>query len=359
MLKNKLYLAKKIANRFAEGNRNFINHSLGQTLKPKWIWYEVTDKCNSHCTHCHIWEKKTPSRTLTLEELRKAFSDPLFSEVETVINSGGEAILRGDIIDLIRLEHEIFPKASLDLSTNGILAERVVKIVETVLEEKIKINVGVSLDALGAKHDEIRGVPGNFNKVDYLLNELVRLRKKYPHYLSIVAGLTLSPLTLEGWEDVKKYLDEKDIELMVQWYNQSSFYENDNMEKEANLKKMFKAVEAQPNTIIREKWLKLLGEKPIKFKCFAAETFFAMKCDGSIVPCLSYWDSILGNVRNESPAKIWNGEKAKEARKAIANCPGCLNSWGVEWSASTIFYPRLFFYLRHPKAVLDRLKRRD
>lgn len=359
MLKHKLQLVNKFARRIIEGNRNLIADSFGITLKPKWIWYEVTDRCNSRCTHCRIWEKKNHAPALTLEELRKTFSDPLFSEVETIINSGGEAILREDIIDLLKLENEFFPKASLDLSTNGILPDRALKVVNAALEEGIKLNVGVSLDGLGEKHDKIRGVPGNFAKVKYLLDELIKLRKKFPELLSIVAGLTLSPLTIDGWEEVKEYLKEKDIELMVQWYNQSSFYENDSMENHDLENKTLKAVAAQPNSIIREKWLRLLAGKPIKFNCFAAKTFFAMKCDGEIVPCLSFWDSELGNIRKNSPTEIWHARNSQEIRKKISDCPGCLNSWGVEWSASTIFYPRLFFYLSNPSAIFERLRRKN
>ena len=359
MFIKKLRLVKKLIGRFALGNKNLILFSLGRTLKPKWIWFGVTDNCNSHCTHCNIWQKNHTQNQLTLKEIEKTLSDPLFDKVETIINSGGEAILRPDIIEIIKLEHKLFPKASLDLSTNGILADRALNVIKDILNENIKINIGVSLDAPDKKHDEIRGVPGNFEKVNYLLHELVKLREKYPKKLSIVIGLTLSDLTIDGWEQVKEYADKLNIDMMAQWYNQSSFYDNENKNNEINKDKMTDAVKKQPNTIIREKWLKLLKSQSIKFRCFAAQTFLVLRCDGNMVPCLSYWDLIMGNVREQSPSEIWHNNKAKEIRKTIAKCPGCLNSWGVEWSMTTAFYPRLFFYLRNPKAVLDRLKRRD
>jgi len=361
MSTKKLGLVKKLTDRFVLGNKNLILFSSGRTLKPRWIWFGVTDNCNSHCNHCNIWQKKPTQNQLTLAEIEKTLSDPLFSEVETIINSGGEAILRPDIVEIIKLEHKLFPNASLDLSTNGILADRALNVIREILSENenIKINVGVSLDALGKKHDEIRGVPGNFEKVDYLLHELVKLREKYPQKLSIVIGLTLSNLTIDGWERVKEYADKLNIDMMAQWYNQSSFYDNEKKDGGLDKDKMIDAVKKQPNTIIREKWLKLLNNQSIKFRCFAAQTFLVLRCDGNIVPCLSYWDLIMGNVREQSPSEIWQSNKAKEIRKTIPKCAGCLNSWGVEWSMTTVFYPRLFFYLRNPKAILDRLKRRD
>lgn len=361
MIKSKIKLVKKLSDRFIFGTKNLLFLSMGKTLKPKWIWFGVTDNCNSHCTHCTIWKQKSTLNQLTLGELKKIFSDPLLSDVEAITNSGGEALLRDDIVEIIKLENEMFPNAVLDLSTNGILPDRALKVVQAVLDENIRINVGVSLDGYKEKHDEIRGVPGNFEKVNYLLNELIKLRKKYSDKLSIILGYTLSSLTVDEYEKVNDYAKKLNIELSVQWYNESSFYENENKHQvdETTKKKMFDIVKKQPNTMIREKWLRLLNNKSIKFKCFAAQTFFVLRCDGNMVPCLSYWDSIIGNTREQSPSKIWQSEKAKEVRKKVSECKGCVNSWGVEWNATSSFYPRLFFYIRNPKALSNRFKRKD
>lgn len=350
---------KKLWDRFWLGNKNLILSGSGKNLKPRWIWFGVTDRCNSRCAHCNIWKKEPVLNPLSLEEIKKILSDPLLSEVETIINSGGETILRSDIVDIIKLEHQIFPQASLDLSSNGILADRVLEVVRALMDENIKINVGISLDGLGEEHDKVRGVPGNFQKVDYLINKLSDIKKKYPDLLSLVAGFTLSDLTLAEWQKVKKYADGKGIDFMMQWYNQSSFYQNNKPGAESDREKMLAAVASQDNTIIREKWLKLIKGEEIKFKCYAAKSFFALRSDGQIVPCLNYWDSALGNARHETLSRIWNNERAKKIRQEIKNCPGCLNSWGVEWSMTTAFYPRLMFYLRNLSAVAERLKRRN
>lgn len=349
-------MIKKFLKRFWSGNKNIVLKSCNQPLKPRWIWFEVTDNCNSHCTHCQIWKKENCSNPLTLEEMEKIFKDPILSEVETIINSGGEAILRPDIVDIIKLQHKIFPNAILDLSTNGILADRVLQVVEEVMAAGIKLNVGVSLDGMGEKHDQIRGVPGNFAKVDYLLKKLIEMREKYPELLSVIVGLTLSKLTLDGWQEVKEYTDKLKVELMVQWYNQSSFYENSKDESDNLKEEMKKAVEAQPNSTTRERWLKLLDNKSIKFQCYAANTFFAMKCDGSVIPCLTHWDLVIGNAREKSITEIWNSPEAKVARKTVSNCSGCLNSWGLNWSLSSSFYPRIGFFLRNPREIFKRLK---
>jgi MoaA/NifB/PqqE/SkfB family radical SAM enzyme len=352
-----LKLTKKLGEKFIEGNLNLLKIKRGQHLKPKRIWIELTDKCNSHCQHCHIWQKKSTTEQLTIEELRKIFSDPLMSDIEAIINSGGEMFLRNDILEIMKLEHEFFPKAILNISTNGILADKALAVIEELLKEGIKINPCVSIDGIGEAHDRVRGTSGNFEKADYLLHRLVELRKKYPDKMLIAVGFTLSDLTINDWDLVKNYAAKLDVEFITQWYNQSSFYEND--QKASSSNRMVEIVKQQPNTIIREKWLKLLKGQPIKFRCFAAETFFALRCDGGVVPCLSLWGDTLGNIRNDDLSKIWYSVQADKVRKKIASCPGCLNTWGVEWSISATFYPRLMFYLRNLSAILERLKRRD
>jgi len=330
-------------------------------MKPRRLWFEVTDNCNSHCTHCSIWSQPNCPKPLNIDEIRKIFSDPLLNEVETIINSGGEAILHPQITEIVKIQHELLPKAHLDLSTNGLLPDKTISIVEEILRNGaktgIKLNVGVSLDGLGDKHDKIRGVPGNFQKVDRLLKGLKELKNKYPKNLSLIIGLTLSELTVDGWEDVKKYADNLGIELMVQWYNQSSFYGNDKDGSSKELqRKMKDAVSKQVQSTTRERWLKLLENKSIKFRCFAANTFFVMKCDGTVVPCLTHWDMEIGNARRQSFAEIWNNPGAAKARCTAKHCPGCLNSWGLNWSLSDAFWPRLMFFVRHPKEIIKKIK---
>jgi len=353
-------MLKKAIKSLLNGHNNLWRLARGKALKPRRFWFEVTDNCNSRCNHCNIWAKPNCQKPLSLAEMRKIFSDPWLNKIENVINSGGEALLRDDMIDILKLQHEIWPNAHLNLSTNGLLPDRALSVVEEALRAGIDLDVGVSLDGFGDKHDKIRGVPGNFQKIDRLLKGLLELRKKYPKTLLIIAGLTLSELTIDGLEEVKKYTDGLGIELMVQWYNQSSYYDNEDKgagQKEELTKKMLIAVTKQEQSTTKERWLKLLNNKSIKFRCLAANSFFVMKCDASIVPCLTHWDMTFGNAREQSLKEIWQSQAALKARCFIKDCPGCLNSWGLNWSLSDVFWPRLMFFVRHPKEIIKRIKK--
>lgn len=339
------------------GVKNLILRTTTESLKPRWLVFMTTDMCNSRCKHCDIWRQKPTNDPLTPKELENVLSAPLFKGVEYILNTGGEPSLRKDLEEIILVEHKVLPKARLQLSTNGSLPERVINVIKSVLEHGISIDVGTSIDGIGEKHDEIRGVKGNFEKVDYLLHELISLRKKYGGRLGIGAQITLFDLNLDSLEEVRAYAKELNIDLLEGWCNEAPFYGNIGKNLVISNDKLIKAVESQPKLLLQEMWLRAFKGKPIKFPCFAMYTFCVLKCNGDIVPCLNLWNIKAGNVREESPTDIWHSYETKKARKIIKSCDGCLNSWGAPWSHSSSYYPILLFYLKHPWMAIEKLRK--
>ena len=346
----------QIPRNVAVGLKNSFFLSANKPLKPKWIVFMVTDRCNSRCIHCNIWRQKPTKNPLSPEEIEKIFSDKLFKNVKYVLCTGGEPTVRDDIEEIFLRLHKALPKATLQLSTNALLPERVIKLVETAMRNDIKLEVGVSLDGIGKIHDEIRGIRGNFKKADWLLHKLVELRNKYEDRLDIAAGIVISDLTVDSVYEVREYAERLNIGLEEAWFNISSFYGNYNEEDKAKLKeKIIEVVKSQPTSLLQEKWLESLRGDSIKFPCFAMNTFCVIKCNGDIVPCLNLWDKKVGNVREASPTEIWHSFEAKKVREAIKKCQGCLNTWGANWSFQNSYYPILSFYLSHPRVLMKKL----
>lgn len=335
------------------GIKNLILRSTTELLKPTQIVYMVTDRCNSRCIHCNIWQKEPIKNPLTPKEVEQVFSDELFRDVKYVLCTGGEPAVRNDLQDIILGIHRALPKATIQLSTNGLLPDRVIEVVKTAIKHDIRLEVGVSLDGIGEEHDKIRGVKGNFEKADRLIHELVELRKSRGDKLHIAAGIVLSELTLNSLPKVRTYAKRLCIDLTEAWYNESSFY--DNIGKNVFSNQLIGAVKSQLASPLQEIWCKALRGESIKFPCFAMYTFCVLKCNGDIVPCLNLFDKKGGNVREQSATEIWHSYEMKKVRDIVADCKGCLNSWGVGWSFNSSFYPILLFYLRHPKIILKKL----
>jgi len=340
---------------FVRAPKNLVFRAAGIPLKPRRIVFMVTDRCNSRCTHCSIWQQKPTENPLTPNEIEKIFSNELFSQVEYILCTGGEITVRNDLEEVILRLHKVLPKATIQLSTNALLPDKVLKIVNRAIENNINIEVGISLDGIGEVHDMVRGVKGNFEKADYLLRELVKLREKHKEKLSVGAGLVISDLTLSAIPDVRAYAKELGVDLVEAWYNESSFYHN--IGKNPLREKIIETVKSQPASLIKESWLKMLNGKTAKFPCFAMNNFFVLKCNGDIVPCLSLWDERVGNVRESSLVTVWRSRKAKDTRQLIRNCQGCLNSWAAGWSFESAFYPYLIFGIKHPVIAIKKAMR--
>jgi len=312
------------------------------------LFFEVTDACNSRCRHCNVWRQKPTENHLTLPEIENIFKNPFFRNLREVIISGGEPLLREDLEEIILKIHKyIRPDALISLSTNGLMPKRAIKVAQTFLKKRINIVFGVSLDGIGEKHDKIRGVKGNFEKVDFLLHELMKLKTNYKEKLKVIVGFTLSPLTVNLMEEVKTYVERLEFDFLPQVYEKASFYFNEeNHLKNTINNDMVREIQKLPSSFQKEVLLKAARNVRIKFRCSSMNTFFVLHCNGDVSPCLRYSHIRLGNLREQSIDEIWQSKAVKEARMMIKNCSGCYNTWGVGWSLKAWFFPFLKLILK-------------
>src|SRR5260370_21663970 len=145
---------------------------LNLTLSP-------SPKCNSRCLTCNIWMKS--ENELTLDEWDKTLASLGRAPYWFTI-SGGEPLMYPDVVDLAQLAYEHCRPGIINIPTNGILPsipDKVERIAKSCPESQLIINL--SLDGVGKKHDFIRGIPGNFEKFEKRLGQLLALRKQLPN----------------------------------------------------------------------------------------------------------------------------------------------------------------------------------
>lgn len=345
-------------------NKPFL--MLSRILNP---WYQptitklsvdITDHCNSHCMNCNIWRHEgTPNeKMLTPAELEKILSDPIFKDVDYMLTSGGECTTRDDLLEIMRAQHRALPKSTLQISTNGLLPDKVISIVDTLLSEdsKTKIEIGTSLDGIGADHDAVRGTKGNYEKVIKLIQGVKRLREVYGRdRIDIAFGTVITDRTIDHIHELRDFADKEDIRILLQWYNTSTFYANERRDP-GDPEKVKAVVKDADYTIISRKWCDWLDGKPIGFNCMALRSFAVIKCNGDIAPCLSLWDEVAGNAREQTPTEILTGKKWKEiCDTKIKSCEGCLNSWGTYWSYESDPIQYLKYFIWHPIELVRKL----
>ena len=141
----------------------------------------ITNKCNARCATCFYWQElNTEVKDLTLDEYKTiAEKMPAFNDL---LVSGGEPTLAPHLVDMVDLFLQR-PEQSLTMPTNGIKPQEISSKVDEICTRnpENRVVIGVSLDGIGELHDEIRGVPGNYEKAIETLKQLHALKAKHQH----------------------------------------------------------------------------------------------------------------------------------------------------------------------------------
>lgn len=132
--------------------------------KIDYLRISVTDRCNLRCVYCMPEEgvELIPiEQILSFDEIVEVVQDGVRKGITKVRLTGGEPLVRKDIVELVRRIDEIDGITDLSMTTNGILLSRFAK----KLKEAGLRRVNISLDTLSAeRYAEItRG--GNIKKV--------------------------------------------------------------------------------------------------------------------------------------------------------------------------------------------------
>lgn len=122
----------------------------------------VTSRCNARCRTCFYFEKLNRRDDLSFDEIaRLSETAPPFRKLWI---SGGEPFLRDELADILAMFVRRNGVRNINLPTNGLLPDRIFRVMDRVLEEcpDTAVDLNFSLDGMGATHDSIRGVPNNF-----------------------------------------------------------------------------------------------------------------------------------------------------------------------------------------------------
>jgi radical SAM protein with 4Fe4S-binding SPASM domain len=126
--------------------------------RPITVW-NITRTCNLRCVHCYSDSNalKYPGE-LTWEQMQDVVKDLAAYQVPSLLLSGGEPMIHPHFFDLVQEASAAGLK--LTISTNGTL---ITPEKAALLKAANVAYVGISLDGIGAVHDEFRRKEGAFN----------------------------------------------------------------------------------------------------------------------------------------------------------------------------------------------------
>lgn len=167
------------------------------TTALRGIFLHVTKACNLRCTYCYFSASKPLPDEMTSSEFRALWPDIVALAPAKVIFTGGEPLLRPDILDLLRGLRDADPahRVLRCLNTNGH------RVTNSLANDLVGLadEVRVSVDALAVRNDAHRGA-GNFRAAMRAL-EIYHAAGFEPKALVTVTSATLPDL-----EDLLRHL---------------------------------------------------------------------------------------------------------------------------------------------------------
>jgi MoaA/NifB/PqqE/SkfB family radical SAM enzyme len=344
----------------------FSKHILiKRRVLPIYLIFGVTNACNSRCLTCFNWQLTDAEKDeLSLDEIEKIVAS-MPHTLLTLVLTGGEVFLRRDLLDIIRIFEKHVDPQFLAIPTNGIqyreIAESVRKIV-TLFKNNVAINI--SLDGIGDLHDTIRGVKGNFDKVEKLYALLAEVKRSHPN-LSLGINTVLNNLNQDHYEEIFSYvrknyqmIDQHNFEIMRGNFRDANIsppsidflkeytpriqrmlgiYE---YHKAGIYQKFLQAAKVHYHSVVLDHLLKQRA-----LPCYGGSLAGVVDCRGDVYPCELL--EKIGNLKDcnyDFPA-LWFSQKADDTRRWIKNTK-CVCTHSCFQFVNILFNP-----LEYPKLL--------
>jgi len=319
--------------------------------KPVVVW-NMTRRCNLKCVHCYSASADIDyPDELTTDEGKKLIDDLAAFGAPVILFSGGEPLLRPDLLKLAQYATDKGMRAVI--STNGTLITR-------EIAAKLKTiglsYVGVSLDGLEKTHDRFRGTKGAFERA------MEGIRNCRDAGIKVGIRFTVNKRNLADVPAMFDLLKKEKIERLCFYHlvytgRGSKLREEDLTHEEtralldliaARTKEMFdEGLAPEILTVDNHAdgpylYLKMKKENPARAKEVLEllemnegnSTGHGIGCvswDGEVYPDQFWRNRPLGNVRQKPFSKIWTYEKneflmkLKDKKKHLqGRCAACV-----------------------------------
>ncbi|MDP6627593.1 MAG: radical SAM protein, partial [Methanopyri archaeon] len=327
--------------------------------RPTYVVLFVTGRCNSRCRMCFNWQLAEDAgmrEELTVEEYEQIAKS--LGHVQQLTLSGGEPSLRDDLVDIVRAFYRRNRIPQVTYPTNGLMPERIQRQVRELCEScpRTVFKMSVSIDGIGELHDNIRGLPGSFEKALHTYDLLDELRHEYPN-MTLSSCTTFSALNQDVIEDVLAYkasrmdLDAKGLTLErgdVRDPATLQFSRERYRELLPRIAELTRDLKSEPESwafrslyrLTSERTLARLDQARRSEPCVAGRRGIVITDIGDVLPCEPLNVS-LGNLRDNGydVMRVLGSEKAQEVLRSIS-AGECTCTWECAILSSLVFSPR-------------------
>lgn len=288
------------------------------------LHFFFTSICNSGCQTCDIWKEKRRVEFPAAEVMRLA-DLPMLRDTAFVL-LGGEFTIHSEYIEIVKgLNERNHPYY---MFSNGILPERIYR---TYAEAGGIKNLSMSVDAYGAKHDEIRGFPGNFERIREIATWV---RREHPETFLRFA-YTVSPYnTRQDLEEVIAFAKDLGVDVRVGYMTAASIYSTFTHREIPQYYPI--------DDLYHDKYIALYSAwaKGWSVPCTGIYYHPAIMQDGRLILCQNLGVS-LGNVLERPFEEIWNDPATREKIATYESCNKCWMSCQRKYDAERLTWEQI------------------
>jgi len=326
---------------------------------PVHVVWEITLACDLKCHHCGSRAGLRRDSELTTKECLEVIESIARLGTREVTLIGGEAYLRNDWVELVRAirDHGMF--CAIQTGGRNLTDKRLEAAVEAGLQ-----GIGVSVDGLQSLHDELRGVPGSYERA------LDALRRAKKHGIGVSANTQIGARTMPDLPELMHTLIDAGA---THWQIQLTVAMGNAVDNPEVLLQPYQVLDLIPllarlyNEGLDRGMLMLpgnnigyfgpfehvfrgMGDDSVHFSgCAAGQNVIGLEADGSMKGCPSLRTAGFtgGNVREMSVEDIWNNAeelhfgRLRSVDDLWGFCRTCYYNdvcrGGCTWTADSLF----------------------
>lgn len=285
---------------------------------PKEVCIILTYRCNAKCNMCDVWHHPSkPGDEITLEDIEKIPSGLRFINI-----TGGEPFVRRDIEKIIEV---IRPKTDrIVISNNGFFTKRIVDLCVKYPD----IGIRISTEGLQKTNDEIRKIPGGFDRTLRTLLTLRRMGIK-----DIGFGMTVQDMNCKDLLPLYELSDALGYEFATATlHNSHYFHKLDNRidDKEMVCGEFLKLITELFKSKSIKKWFRAYFNYGLMNYIYGGKRFLPCEMgtescfidpSGDVLACNGMNEKIpMGNIKEKSFDEIWSSEQAEKVRRLVKTC---------------------------------------
>jgi MoaA/NifB/PqqE/SkfB family radical SAM enzyme len=312
--------------------------------RPLLLSHLVTCRCPCRCETC-LWRGLSDARDeLTADEITAVYRDAARCGVRVCAIWGGEPLVRDDLPEILRASREAGLLTTL-ITSGWRLVERFDQVIPWV------DGVIFSLDAIGPRHDAMRGQDGLFDGVCSLIR---RLRGEAPDKRAYI-NTAVSCLNADGVPDLARLARELGVPIWFNPIETGMLGRTDRVGSKINL-----ALGEHDLSSLARRLIVLKGRGyPIansytylrgfiggkqRYRCQARKACLELRANGDVMDCLDRFHPVT-NVRETSLARLLARPEIRRLRLKEVSCQFCNNANVIDTSHAWSLRPESIWSL--------------